>query len=70
MSYNKATIAAIVEQIDNNRIYLPAIQRKFVWSENQITKLMDSILRGYPFGTFLFWKVKKKTINEKKILNV
>ena len=26
---------------------------------------MDSILRGYPFGTFLFWKVKKETINQK-----
>lgn len=66
MPYIEKTIAETVEEIDNHRIYLPAIQRKFVWSEEQITKLMDSIMRGYPFGTFLFWKVKKKTINEKK----
>ena len=66
MSYQKKTIAAVIEEIDNNRIYLPAIQRKYVWTEEQITKLMDSILRGYPFGTFLFWKVKKRTVNEKK----
>ena len=66
MSYQKKSIAAVIEEIDNHRIYLPAIQRKYVWSEEQITKLMDSILRGYPFGTFLFWKVKKRTANERK----
>lgn len=66
MSYQKTTIAKIVEDVNNNRIYLPAIQRKYVWTEEQITKLMDSILRGYPFGTFLFWKVKKTTVNKKK----
>lgn len=27
---------------------------------------MDSILRGYPFGTFRFWKVKKETVNQKQ----
>ena len=66
MPYIEKTIAETIEEIDNHRIYLPAIQRKFVWSEEQITKLMDSIMRGYPFGTFLFWKVKKRTVNEKK----
>jgi uncharacterized protein with ParB-like and HNH nuclease domain len=30
--------------------YLPNIQRKFVWSEEQIAKLYDSILREYPIG--------------------
>lgn len=65
MSYQKTTIAKVIEYIGNNRMYLPAIQRKYVWSEEQITKLMDSILRGYPFGTFLFWKVKKETVNKK-----
>ena len=65
MGYEKAKIVDIVEAIDKKQIYLPAIQRKYVWSEEQITNLMDSIMRGYPFGTFLFWKVKKTTINEK-----
>ena len=65
MAYEKKTISSIVEEIASNKIYLPAIQRKYVWGEDQITKLMDSIMRGYPFGTFLFWKVKKKTVNDK-----
>ena len=66
MSYQKTTIANVIDKIESNRIYLPAIQRKYVWSEDQITELMDSIMRGYPFGTFLFWKVKKRTVNEKQ----
>ena len=63
--YEKKTITKIIEEIDSKKIYLPAIQRKYVWGEAQIIKLMDSIMRGYPFGTFLFWKVRKKTVNEK-----
>lgn len=66
MGYKKATIATIVEDIDNKKIFLPAIQRKYVWTENQITKLMDSIMKNYPFGTFLFWKVKKQVIVDKQ----
>ena len=47
-------------------MYLPAIQRKYVWGDSQITRLMDSIMLGYPIGTFLFWKVKKTIVNEKE----
>lgn len=60
MPYGEKTIVQVVEDIDKKKYYLPAIQRKYVWKEEQIVKLMDSIMRGYPFGTFLFWKVKKK----------
>lgn len=65
MGYKNETISSIVNMIESKKIYLPAIQRKYVWGEDQITKLMDSIMRGYPFGTFLFWKVKKNIINNK-----
>lgn len=65
MAYLTKTISAIVDEIDAKKIYLPAIQRKYVGGEAQIVRLMDSIMRGYPFGTFLFWKVRKKVVNEK-----
>lgn len=65
MSYKQKTIANIIDEIDSRKIMLPSIQRKYVWEEDQITKLMDSIMRGYPFGTFLFWQVKKAIVNEK-----
>jgi len=41
--------------ISDNKYYLPAIQRKFVWGEGKICNLFDSIMRDYPIGTFLFW---------------
>ena len=65
MGYEKTTISEIVEEIDSKKIFLPAIQRKYVWTESQIARLMDSIMKGYPFGTFLFWKVKKATVVNK-----
>ena len=63
MAYAKKCIKDILEDIRRGDIYLPAIQRKYVWKDSQITKLLDSIMLGYPIGTFLFWKVKKTIIN-------
>lgn len=42
----------------NRDIYLPHIQRPFVWGEEQVRKLLDSLLRGYPIQTLLFWRTK------------
>ncbi len=36
---------------------LPAIQREFVWRPEQICRLFDSLMQGFPFGTFLYWRV-------------
>lgn len=66
MAYEKKSIRSIIDDVNCRRIYLPAIQRKYVWGDNQITRLMDSIMLGYPIGTFLFWKVKKDIINKKE----
>ena len=64
MPYNKCTVSEIVEAVNSKKILLPPIQRKFVWEEDQMTKLLDSMMQGYPFGTFLFWNVSVKTIND------
>ncbi len=45
-------------------LYLPAIQRHFVWDRNQICNLFDSMMRGYPIGTFLFWEVEDEKRND------
>jgi len=65
MAYKKKTIKEILDDIRQGEMYLPAIQRKYVWKDSQITRLFDSIMLEYPIGTFLFWKVKKSIINEK-----
>ncbi len=50
----------------NVRYFLPDIQREYVWLKNadekKIEQLFDSILRGYPISSFLFWKLQKEDI--------
>jgi uncharacterized protein with ParB-like and HNH nuclease domain len=62
MPFQSENIAMIIDQI-NNQYYLPAIQREFVWHQDQIIKLFDSIMRGYPISSFLFWAVKEPNYN-------
>ncbi len=54
------TIKEALEHIALNEYVLPAIQREFVWSQDQICALFDSLMQGYPFGEFLFWQIKPK----------
>lgn len=65
MGYFDQTIKDVLTEIENGKLFLPAIQRKFVWNEEQITKLFDSLMRGYPIGTFLFWDIDKEKDNIK-----
>ncbi|MCD5383768.1 DUF262 domain-containing protein [candidate division WOR-3 bacterium] len=64
MSYEHKTVKEIVEMIGRNEVYLPAIQRKFVWEPDQTESLFDSIMRGYPIGTFLFWFIRGEKKND------
>ena len=51
-------IKDVLYKIERQDIVLPAIQREFVWSDQQVCRLFDSLMQGYPFGTFLFWQVE------------
>ncbi len=59
------SIKDVVDEL-NVRYFLPDIQREYVWlkkaDEKKIEQLFDSILRGYPIGSFLFWKLQKEDI--------
>ena len=50
------TINQALNYIGNNNYLLPAFQRDFVWKSDQIEKLFDSLMRGYPTSSMLFWK--------------
>ena len=52
------TIEKVIQGMQENKYVLPAIQREFVWDAEQIEKLFDSLMRGYPIGSFLFWKIE------------
>ncbi|MCP3136805.1 DUF262 domain-containing protein [Pyxidicoccus xibeiensis] len=43
-------------------LLVPDLQRPYVWSPSQVTLLVDSLLRGWPFGTLLLWSVHKEDL--------
>lgn len=51
------TIRQLLDKVASQEYILPAIQREFVWWPEQICRLFDSLMQGYPFGTFLFWRI-------------
>ena len=57
------SVKELVEGI-NRKYYLPSIQREFVWDTDRIAKLFDSLMQGFPIGSFLFWEVPKDKIEE------
>ena len=54
------TISNALDSIASNEYVLPAIQREFVWRPEQICSLFDSVMQGYPFGEFLFWRIARE----------
>lgn len=55
------TIRTTLDRVWKHDYVLPAIQREFVWNPEQICKLFDSLMQGFPVGSFLFWKIEPKT---------
>ena len=65
-SFEKAiTIRQAIRNIDDRTFLLPAIQRNFVWSPQQICVLFDSLMREYPINTFMMWDVTSPEIKNK-----
>lgn len=60
MSYHSKTIKQAVKDIEFEKTFLPAIQRKFVWPRHKIEYLFDSLMRNFPIGSFLFWELKSE----------
>ena len=72
MKTPKHSLRKIVNFLNNpdedGGFWLPNIQRPFVWSEVQICRFFDSILREYPIGTLLIWKTRS-TIKHRKFID-
>lgn len=73
MKAQKLSLRKIVSYLndpdEDGGFWLPNIQRPFVWSEDQICRLFDSILRQYPISTLLIWRTKTKVRRRKFIDN-
>lgn len=73
MKTQKETIRKMVGHLNNEEsnggFWLPNIQRPFVWREDQIARLFDSIMRDYPISTLLIWRTKSEIRRRKFIDN-
>lgn len=73
MRNKKETIRKFVSLINNEEeqggLWLPNIQRYFIWRKDQIERLFDSIMREYPIGNFLIWKTREPVKMRKFIDN-
>src|SRR6185437_5738351 len=73
MKNTKETVRKFVSYLNNENqdggYWLPKIQRRFVWDEEQIEYLFDSIMREYPIGTLLVWKTQSNIRRRKFIDN-
>jgi uncharacterized protein with ParB-like and HNH nuclease domain len=52
------SVSDVISRIRSRTLLLPAIQREFVWKPEKVEWLFDSLLQGYPIGSFLFWEVR------------
>ena len=63
MEYRPVRVNDIIREV-NQDLYLPAIQREFVWDTNRIERLFDSIMADFPIGSFLYWRLEQKNKDE------
>lgn len=55
---NPITIIEAIRNIQRNDFLLPAFQREFTWNCQQVERLFDSLMEGYPVGSLLLWRVR------------
>ncbi|MEN4139702.1 GmrSD restriction endonuclease domain-containing protein [Serratia marcescens] len=53
-------IDKLVNRVNEGEIKIPAFQRGYVWRQNQIIDLMQSIANDFPIGSILLWEANEK----------
>ena len=60
----------LISDIERGKIRIPQFQREFVWDIQRSANLIDSIIKGYPIGTFIFWKTEERLRSIRNIGNI
>ena len=61
------TIRNLIDRVSSGDIRIPAFQRNFVWESDQVAFLIDSIYKGFPIGTIIFWQTDERLKTEKHL---
>lgn len=57
----------LIADIEKGEIQIPKFQRDFVWDKQKSADFIDSMLKGYPIGTFILWRTKEQLNNVKHL---
>ena len=63
----KVSFDELLRGVNRSLIQIPPFQREFVWETRRICFLLDSIYRGYPIGSFIFWKTTRRLPHHRSI---
>lgn len=63
------TVRKLIGRVLAGEIRVPPFQRPLRWEADDVVKLFDSILKGYPIGSLLFWKHPFDATDELRIGN-
>ena len=59
---DKKEIKELILELESGKYILPSFQRQYVWDEDDIKDLIDSIINNYPIGTIILWKPSKPSL--------
>jgi hypothetical protein len=60
----------LITDIETGRIKIPQFQRDFVWPLHRSAALLDSVIKGYPVGTFIFWATRDRLRSIRNLGNI
>ncbi|WP_102412500.1 GmrSD restriction endonuclease domain-containing protein [Beduinella massiliensis] len=61
------SIRRIIEKTLTGEIRIPSFQRGFVWEPEKVAFFIDSLYKGYPIGSLLFWRTNERLDNERRL---
>jgi hypothetical protein len=57
----------LINDLERGRVRIPSFQRGFVWEAERVSYFIDSIYKGFPFGSVLLWRTKNPLKTERNL---
>ena len=52
-------LADLISEVKSGRLRIPRFQRDFVWEKSKVIKLLGSMYKEFPIGSFFVWEAPK-----------
>ena len=67
MAETSLFIKQLISDLERGRIRIPSFQRGFVWNAEQVAYFINSIYKGFPFGSILLWRTRSELRIERNL---